>query len=368
MENNFEINDGTPTLSARGWAVTGLLLATLAFALPGLWKRVEPYSPGADYRFPYELNYDYWLYSRWIGKAMDRYPAFVFGDSVVWGQYAGSAETLSAHLNRALGADTFANAGIDGMHPAALGGLIHTYAGAVRNRKVLVQCNPLWMSSPRHDLQAREDDQRFNHPRLVPQGIPQIPAVRSTVPEAGGILLERQIPLLTWARHLQLAYLENLDLNQWSMMYPHANPLKAFTAELPQHDVRPRSRAVPWTQGGIGVQDFDWVELDTSIQWREFRRALERLQARGNRVFVLVGPFNTHLMTPRSRERYETLRQGIESGLEAMGIPCAADLQLPSDLFADASHPLDAGYRQLAADLLADPEFRAWLEVRDPPG
>jgi hypothetical protein len=37
---------------------------------------------------------------------------------------------------------------------------------------------------------------------------------------------------------------------------------------------------------------------------------------------------------------------------------------LPSTLYADASHPLTAGYETLAGRLLRDTAFQKWLNIR----
>jgi hypothetical protein len=46
--------------------------------------------------------------------------------------------------------------------------------------------------------------------------------------------------------------------------------------------------------------------------------------------------------------------------LKSENIPCCAPEPLPSELYADASHPLTEGYRLLAAQLFADAAFRTW--------
>jgi len=42
-------------------------------------------------------------------------------------------------------------------------------------------------------------------------------------------------------------------------------------------------------------------------------------------------------------------------------VPHAVPGVLPSGLYADASHPLTEGYRELATRLHGDPAFQAWL-------
>jgi hypothetical protein len=70
-------------------------------------------------------------------------------------------------------------------------------------------------------------------------------------------------------------------------------------------------------------------------------------------VFVLVGPFNEHLLTEKGREGYARLREGLARWLRAEGVDHDVPLALESELYADASHPLAEGYRQLAERIFA---------------
>ncbi|MBE3135143.1 MAG: hypothetical protein IMZ55_16880, partial [Acidobacteria bacterium] len=104
-------------------------------------------------------------------------------------------------------------------------------------------------------------------------------------------------------------------------------------------------------------QSFAWVALDTSLQWRSFRRAVEILRGRGNRVLVLVGPFNEHLLEDASRAVYAGRKRQAEAWLRENGVPCIVPEALPSHLYADASHPLADGYALLARQLFEDNTF-----------
>lgn len=97
-----------------------------------------------------------------------------------------------------------------------------------------------------------------------------------------------------------------------------------------------------------------WVDLAGSLQWRSFQRAVELLQQRGNTVFVVVGPFNEHLLKEPSRVKYSELKRGIEDWLKERRIPYMAPPPLPSEYYGDASHPLSAGYALLAKELLSE--------------
>ena len=252
-------------------------------------------------------------------------------------------ETLSHYLNELAGQERYANLGLDGAHPLALGGLVEFYAESVSGKNVLLQCNPLWMSSRRADLQDDKANE-FNHPRLVPQFAPSVPAYKAEISPRLGILVERRLPLSSWTAHLQQAYYDRTDIPGWTLEHPYDNPLTPLTRGLPPSDNSRRHLPQPWYKSGITKQDYPWVDLDTSLQWQAFQGVVELLQQRGNRVFVLVGPFNEHLLTPESLQRYQQVKATIAAWLREKKIPHAVPPPLPSEQYGDASHPLAAGY------------------------
>jgi hypothetical protein len=342
-------------LTLGEWLVVALFaLAVGAFA-PALWKEVEPFPLEADYRMPHELGNDYWLYERFAGLAAEHYDTLLLGDSVVWGEYVTRQQTLSHYLNELGGRERFGNLGLDGAHPLALGGLVEAYAGRVAGKNVLLQCNPLWMSSPKADLQDDRETNDFNHLRLVPQFVPRIPRYKEEISPRLGILVEQRLPFNKWTNHLQQAYYEQKDIPTWTLEHPYDNPLEPLTRSLPPSDNSLRHLPQPWYQSGIARQDYPWVNPELSLQWQGFQRMVETLQRRGNRVFVLVGPFNEHLLTPASLQRYEQVKATIAAWLRGKQVAHAVPPPLPSALYGDASHPLAAGYAQLARQLLENP-------------
>ena len=131
-----------------------------------------------------------------------------------------------------------------------------------------------------------------------------------------------------------------------------ANPLGTLRAGLPPSDNLLRHEPVPWYKRGITRQDFPWVGPAKSLQWRFFKRTIDVLQGRGNRVFVLLGPFNEHMLTDESRQRYRKVRTALEADLKMQGVAYHAPAALASDQYGDASHPLAPGYEVLARQLL----------------
>src|SRR5262245_38356625 len=134
-------------LSLRQWLLVGLFAAALMAIAPMVWRHFEAFDLPPDYRMPHELSNDYWLFERFAGLAAARGDTLLLGDSVVWGEYVIPPETLSHYLNEIDAQHRYANLGLGGAHPLALGGLVEHYGGSIAGKKVIVQCNPLWMSS-----------------------------------------------------------------------------------------------------------------------------------------------------------------------------------------------------------------------------
>ncbi len=345
-------------LSPGQCVLAGAIVLLVLALLPVLWERIEPLDVPADWRMPYDLSTDYWLFARRAREAAAADQTLVVGDSVVWGHYVRSDQTLSHYLNRAAGRERFANLGVDGIHPAALAGLLEHYGGAISGRRVVLHANLLWMSSPRHDLTARKEF-AFNHPELVPQFFPRIPCYRETVSQKLEIAIHRNVGFFAWATHVRLAYFGGLPVGPWTVEHPYGNPLRAVTLELPsgRRPASPPEENVPWTQKDIPRFDAPWVELNASFQWQSLQRALATLTDRGNRVFVLVGPFNEHMLTDDSREVHGERLAGVAAWLTRRGVPHYVPPALPSDRYADASHPLAEGYARIAEQLFAHEAF-----------
>src|SRR5207248_1485091 len=92
-----------------------------------------------------------------------------------------------------------------------------------------------------------------------------------------------------------------------------------------------------------------------------FQRVTRLLRDRGNDVLVVIGPFNEHMIAQGQRPQYRALRDGAAAWLAQERVPVIVPDALPSELYADASHPLTDGYDLLAKRLLADPAFQQWL-------
>jgi hypothetical protein len=354
------------SIRLTGWQWLGLLCFALAlvFGASPLWKQFESFELAPDYRIPHELSNDYWLFERYAALAGPEHDVVLLGDSVVWGEYVASDETLSHYLNSIPRGSPLrhANLGLGGAHPLALTGLIEHYGASIANTRVVLQCNPLWLSSLKTDLQD-EKFTDFNHPRLVPQFVPRLPSyAKEEISPRLGVLVEQRVGFSKWTNHLQQAYYEQSDIPSWTLKHPYENPLAPLASGLPAADTGRRYEALPWFKTGKTKVDFEWLDLDQSQQWRAFQESVDILQRRGNRVFVLVGPFNEHMLTPASLKRYQNVKRGIASWLKEKQVPHAVPDALPRDQYGDASHPLAVGYATLARQLLADPAFIAAVD------
>src|SRR6266849_78094 len=364
-------------LNARHWIVLFVILAMIGLLTPALWKRVERFEPGPDYRIPYGLSKDYWLYERRL-QPITPANVVVLGDSVVWGEYVRPDGTLSHFLNEQSGQPgKFVNAGVNGLFPLAFEGLIRDYGGPLRHRKVILHCNVLWMSSAKGDL-STDKEERFNHADLVPQFFPRIPCYKAELNQRLGAVIERHFTFSEWATHLQIAYFGQKSIPNWTLgddgrdppHYPNAykNPLAQITFTIPTEPAvdperGPNSpRHKPWSITGEGSTRFEWVELDQSLQWAAFQRTVNLLRSRDNDVFVLVGPFNENMMAGENRPAFRRLRDGIADWLAKHHVACLVPETPSSALYADASHPLTEGYRLLAERLYGDAAFRSWLD------
>lgn len=364
-------------LNWRHWLAAVLILFAVALGIPKVWKWIETFRTGPDYRIPYSLSKDYWLYQRRLQDLSDSEAVVLLGDSVVWGEYVLPDGSLSHFLHTQSEKNSiFINAGVNGLFPLALEGLSQYYAKPLRHRKIILHCNLLWMSNPKADMQTKKEE-KFNHSRLVPQFSPRIPCYKADANERLSVVMERNVQFLSWVTHLQSAYFGDKSIPVWTLQddgqdpprhtNSYKNPLKQITLQVPEATLEdplrgpasPRHKA--WKANGSGPTQFEWVTLDSSMQWAAFKRAVATLRSRGNDVLVILGPFNEHMIAAESQTGYRALREGVLAWLAGQNIPHLAPAPLPSELYADASHPLTRGYELLAKNISADPAFREWL-------
>jgi hypothetical protein len=365
-------------LTARQWVVTLLIVVPVLLLTPWAWGRSQRFATGPDYRLPYPLSNDYWLYDHRVGQVVNQDKVLLLGDSVIWGEYVAADGTLSHFLNKeAAGSDRFVNLGLNGLFPLAQEGLVAYHGQSLRHEKILVYFNPLWLTSPKADLSA-EKEVPINHARLVPQFAPRIPCYRATAEDRLSAVVRRNVPFLQWVGHMEDAYFEQRSVPKWTLaddgrsppkyLNTYRNLLAQISLTVPSASTVDPDRGLksprhkPWSAEESSPTRFEWVSLDTSLQWRAFQRSVAELRRRGNSVFVVIGPFNEHLLVEDNRAAYRTLRGAMGEWLRQNQIPHALPEVLPSELYADASHPLTEGYHLLAQRLFADAPFQKWIK------
>lgn len=336
--------------------ITFTILAAAAAALPRIFPMACVSDFSGDYRIPYSMGYDYFLYARYAEQVslMDVIP--VIGDSVIWGHYTDSINTLSAHLNRIYKQKKFMNMGLDGIHPAVMKGLVEMNAPYFRNRKIIAGINLLWMSSPRHDLTGPVN-REINHKLLLPQFETVIPSYSPSTEERVSSVIDRSVTLFMWIDHLKLEKFAGKSFYQWTMDNPGECISKYFTVHAdkftPPAGLNPEK---------MQEQSIEWVSADKSLQWKFMLETLLMLKKNGNRVIAVITPFNTYMMNEESRKKYYEILSKMESGLRANGIIAVMPSKPGRKYFADASHPTSEGYRLIADHLIGNRDFARFME------
>jgi hypothetical protein len=346
-------------LSLREWLVVALLSTALVAVAPSV--RFRPRAPlvDTDYRIPFVLSTRYEIYRRFTALAAAQFPTILVGDSVVWGQCATRNQTLSHHLNELTKQPRFANAGLDGMHPIALAELIEHHAPAIERKSVIVHLDPLWLMV--RDQPAATampiGNYLFNRPGLVPRLAAGLSSSLKQSIAAAATHALRRSPLNEWAEHFSNT---RVDFLAWSLDHPYESPLKAIAAALPPSEDSHALRLTPWKQKESELIDTGWpARLEEHPQWQAFVRLIALFELRSNRVLVLVGPMNEHMMTPATRSSYQGLKKVIREKLQERGIYSVVPPPLEIGNYGDICHPLGAGYEELARELLKNET--SWL-------
>jgi hypothetical protein len=335
-------------LSLREWLVVIFLATGMAAVMPSIPFRPRTPLVDRDYRIPYALSTRYDLYRRFTNLSATQFPTILVGDSVVWGQTSHREGTLAHYLNELTKQRRYINAGLDGMHPIALAQLLEHHAPAIQKKDVILHCNPLWLMVTSHD-QKGAADALLNRPGLVPRLAAGANAKIQERLEAAVARLYHGSPFDSWGERLAET---RMDFLAWSLDHPYESPLRAISSGLPPSEDISTVRMVPWDGSEKAKLDARWPDLEKHGQWQAFERVIDLLEARQNRVMVLLGPMNEHMMSAPMRDGYLALKRKIQEKIESRGILCFAAPPLQSDRYTDICHPLAAGYEELARELL----------------
>ena len=366
MRTRRTFSSNTFRLNFKELAITGAVVGIgVLFLLPFVWNKFEKIQTGGDFRISYDSRDDYWVYKKWADKAAEEYPVIFLGDSVVWGMYVDNSNTLPSKINRKLNRQVVANLAIDGLHSVAMEGLLNCYGRAIEHKTVLLHYNPLWMNSRKYDL-SDDEEMQVHHPRLIPQFSPQFKCYTESLSGRLNIFREHNIPFYDLLNHVRLSFFDNEELSQWMVDNPYKTPFSQISMTVDPGEKKKKNSRENWKQNGITAQDWGWVPLDKSYQWQAFTHVVELLKARGNRVCVMVGPINPYILTPASLEKFRKIQQEICAWLEAQKVEYVLVPDLPSETYADASHPLDKGYDLIADALLHSPIFSPYASQGAP--
>lgn len=324
-------------------------------AAPLIITLIDDKDFAGNYRIPYPMGENYYLFRHYTSTLSGTDKILFFGDSVIWGHYADTENTLTAQLNRLHCTDRFANMGIDGIHPAALYGLVKKYSGSIKNRDIVAGVNLLWMSSPRHDLSGGINNE-INHKKLLPQLSRTIPAYGAGLEERISSFLNRELKFFTWVNHIKMSSFADSSFYRWTLDNPRRNISEFFKGRDLTYTV-----PAPMRQSRAPLQNVEWVGPEDSIQWYYMKKTLTLLTQKNNRITAYITPYNIHSLTPESRARYLEIIKIIISELEAEGITCITGKTPEQQYFADASHTGEEGYVILAEELLQNKKFNSLL-------
>ena len=341
----------TNGLWLKPWEWAAVLAVTLIVVwgvLPWWHARHLNIDLPKDFRLSYKLRDDYLLYKSVAAKVVETHPALFIGDSVVWGMYVKNDHTLPAILNAKCGGEEIGNLAVDGLHPVVMESLMREYGKDICDRVVYVYLNPLWMTSPLYDLSG-DGELAINHPRLLPQFSGKPACYHASFDDRCKAVWERMIDFEALLHHVRVAFLDNKDVKNHLAKQPDKPLCKQLSLNIePLETGHSNDSKITWEDAGIAEQDWPWVPLDESRQWRSYLNTLKLLKKRGNVVIAVVGTVNPFMQTTVSLEKYhawraEALKRLKDDGYKTIDLP-----ELPSEEYGDASHPLAAGYERLA--------------------
>lgn len=335
--------------------ITAILALVLFIAAPFAIRFIDEDDFASNYRIPYPMGEDYYLFSHYSKAVADSDKIPFFGDSVIWGHYAKKDKTLTSWLNQLQGEEKFANMGIDGIHPAALYGLVKKYSGNFKNRDIIVGINLLWMSSPRHDLSG-EINNEINHKKLLPQLHRTIPAYGAGIEERISSFINREFTFFAWVNHIKMTRFADFSFYRWTIDNPDKSILTFFGEKETIYRVPEHMR-----QHGLPLQNISWVKPEDSIQWDYVKKTINLLKSRNNRVIAYITPYNIHTLTPESRKKYIEISEIIIEELDTADVFPIAGVTPEKTYFADASHTGEDGYKILAEDLLKNSLFNSFI-------
>ena len=337
------------------WELLAVMVVLLALAwgvLPHWHQGKLKINLDENFRLSYQLRDDYLLYRTIVREASTKYDDLFLGDSVIWGMYVRNDSTLPAMINQKLGRKTCGNIAIDGLHPIAMKTLVKQCVKYIRGKRIFLYFNPLWVTSPDYDLTG-EGDTTVNHPRLLPQFDFQLSNYHGTLKERCNAKLEQTLDFYAMLHHLRVCFFDNRDFKTFIARHPGENPLARIHLEVsPIETGHSSNSTMDWYESGIAEQNWPWLDLTASRQFKAFQDTAQMLCKNGNEVVILLGSINPFMQTPECLERYRWIMAQAEEKLRMPEVKLVVLPELPSEEYGDSSHPLATGYERLANCLL----------------
>jgi len=297
-----------------------------------------------NYRVPHRMNEDYYLFKKYSGHLASDNAIQIIGDSVIWGHYVSEDDTLSAYLNKFSKDKKFANMGLEGIYPIAMNGLIRNFS-MLKDKKIIVGFNLLWISSPKHDLSG-EPEHNINHKKILPQFYRGIPSYKPDIEDRLTAIISISAPLL-WIEHIKMNYFKEKNFYAWTIENPHNNIMNYFSGNSNGIYIPPE----PMRLTQANKQNIEWVEIEKSIQWKYLLKTISYLKKNGNDIIVLITPFNTYMLTDQSRDKYYSIISDIRKELSGTDINFIIPEIQEKNFFADSSHFTAEGYRAIATEI-----------------
>lgn len=352
-------------LNSKDWAIVLSIVLFFMLMIPFLWQKAENFEPSQNYRIPRSKSQDYWMFRRFASVIKEKSKIAVIGDSAIWGHYVSYDQTLSAIMNRKEGSEKYVNLGVSGLHSSALNGIIKYYGNELQDCQIIIQFAPLWIMNSKKDLSEPDlsSNGQVNHPKLLDQFINKPPQYSANLENRLTISLARELSVFSLTEHWTIQSTEGQPFAKWMVMNPYSNPLSNINLKidgLPE-SINEDSDNRHWKlKSGIIASNIKWVSLQDSYQWKEFMKVIQKLKSRNNKIFVFLGPFNIHMLTDESLNRYRKIQEESRHLLlqERIAFYWAKDMS--SVNYGDESHPLVSGYEELAEDMLNTIEFKNW--------
>lgn len=358
---------GTAATSLRcgAWMLIVAGLVGMACVLPWHFGRSMRMEVRSDFRIHKSMREDYFTWGHVARNAAAHPVVLLLGDSAMWGPFVRHDETFSAALRRQCSSQNVVNLGLEGLHPIAMKTLVASAKSVFRKRDILLYFNPIWLNTRESDMQEA-GTATSQHPVLLPQFSRDFPAYSAPLEKRLSRWMEQSLPVSRTLSHIRLSRYENKGLGAWMVESPRANPLMPLfqSISVAEPDAyRPDTRS--WQERHLSVQDWQWLQPKESRQWACFLDIVISLKKQDNRVFVILGTINPHILTEPSRERLRELRQSATQRLQEMAVPFALASDLPENQYADASHPLAEGYAIMAKEICINPQFVEWMRTID---